>query len=143
MDVREFRQPTELRLPGLEGAVLDVRLRDMIEDEGLEREVLREPDRGLELLRVDEDIVDQGVRLELRDAALEILPEHEVIFGLLLDDMTDADEFRMRGEAREVFLDAVRAKVDPTDDALHVGVFIREPEEPIGFANHLTGLDGD
>jgi hypothetical protein len=57
--------------------------------------------------------------------------------------MTDTDEFRVRGQASEVGLNAVGAKVDPADDAFHVGVFIREPEEPVGFADDLTGLDGD
>lgn len=65
------------------------------------------------------------MRAKLRDATLEILAEHEVHVGLFLDDMTDANEFRVRGKAGDIFLDAVRAKVDPADDTLHVGVLIR------------------
>ena len=38
MHVREFRQPAELGLPRLDRAVLDVGLRDVIEDEGLLKE---------------------------------------------------------------------------------------------------------
>ena len=63
MDVRQFSQAAELRLPRLDRAVLDVRLRDVIEDEGLEGKGLGESNGGLELFRVDEDIVGQAVRL--------------------------------------------------------------------------------
>ena len=115
----------------------------MIEDERLGGEILGEAEGRLELLRVDEDVVGQAVGGELRDAALEILPEHEVIVGLFLDDVADPDEFRVRGETGEVGLDAVGAQVDPADDAFYVGVLIGEAEEPVGFPDHLTGLDGD
>ena len=81
----------------------------MIEDEGLLREILRQTDGGLELLRVDQDVVGQTEGGQLRDAALEILAEHEVVVGLFLDDVPDADELRVRGETGEVFLDAIRA----------------------------------
>ena len=100
-------------------------LGDVIEDEGLLWEVFRQADGRLELLRINQDIVSQSMGMELRDPALEILPQHEVVVRLFLDDMTDTDELRVGGEAREVDFDAIGAQVDPADDTLHVGVLIR------------------
>ena len=57
--------------------------------------------------------------------------------------MTDADEFRVRGEAGEVGFDAIGAQVDPADNALHVRMLVRETEEPVGLTDDLTGLDSD
>ena len=81
--------------------------------------------------------------MELRDPALEFFAEHEVHVGLFLDDVTDADEFRVRGEAGQVGLDVIGTEVDPADDALHIRVLIREGEQPIGFADDLTRLHGN
>ena len=143
MDVRQLGQPTELRLPRFDGAVLDGWLGDMVEDEGLRREMLRQADRGLELPGVDQDIEGQPKALELGDPALEILAEHEAVVGLFLHDVADADELRVNGEARKIGFDAVGAQVDPADDTFYDGMLVRKTEEPVRFADHLTGLHGN
>ena len=91
MDIRELCEATKLRLPGLEGAVLDMGLGEVIEDEGLEREVLRESDGSLE-----------PWRSQLRRLAK--LPNvHCKVSGML----TEADHKAWRAEQFRPYLDTV------------------------------------
>ena len=68
----------------------------MIQDEWLIRKALNQLDRCGELPRIDEQIVGQIEFLQTADSLDESSADEEAVIGLILGDVTNADEFRMR-----------------------------------------------
>ena len=124
-------------------AAPDIRLRQVIEHEALPAEPRDELGRGGQVSRVNQEVVGEAATLEQRDAATKSRPQHEAIVGLVLHDMADADELRMRGESRQLLCGVVRLQIDPANDSRDKGVRIRQLEQPLGFAECLAGLNGD
>ena len=73
------------------------------------------------MLFEDQDVVAEIVFRELFDAFVEGRAENEVVVGLVLDDVADALELLVFGEAFEVLIAVFIAEVDPADDASAIG----------------------
>ncbi len=91
----------------------------------------------------EQEIVGQIEVEQLRDAAAKVRPQDEVVVGLVVDYVADADQFGMLGESLQLLAEPVRAQIHPADDTLDEGVLFCEFQEPAGFFEVLPGLYGD
>src|SRR6185436_19513583 len=118
--------------PRLAHPRLDVRLRDVIDDEALLWESANELQRGREPSRIDQDVVRELELAERSDPALEVRAKQEVI-RLGLDDVAKADQL---GLVRKLFYRGAhvgRAEVDPPHHALDEVVLARKPQVEQGL----------
>ncbi len=115
---------------------------DVIEDEGLVGVAVDEADGFLELAGEDEDVVDERGGGEVGDAGVEVGGVEEV--GRLgLDDVAEAFEEGVRGEAFEERGEDGVGDGEPAYYAADEGFLGGEAEEPFGLFDGLAGLDGD
>jgi hypothetical protein len=56
--------------------------------------------------------------------------------------MPDTDKPSMPGKFRQLRLDSIGLKIDPSDNALDRRMMIREIEKPAGLLDTLPRLDG-
>ena len=70
----------------------------MVEDKWLIGELGHQPGCHRQLMRKHEQIVGKPKLAQLADASLELGPEHELIVGLILQDMADSDQLRVGTE---------------------------------------------
>ena len=77
------------------------------------------------------------------DAATEVGAKHEIVVGLGLYDVADADQFWALRKFAHLIGELSGAEVDPADDAADEIVLRGEREEPAGFFERLPGLHGD
>jgi hypothetical protein len=66
------------------------RLCDMIEDENLFRMPIHKPNGLGQMLFEDQDVVFEVELFKLCDASIEILSQHKLVIGLILNRMTDS-----------------------------------------------------
>jgi hypothetical protein len=132
----------EVARPRPEFSAADGRLRDVIEDEDLVGMAIDEANRCGKLVMDDEDVVGEIAGGELGEAGVEIAAIH-VRVGLGLEDVADAFERGIDGEAVEEIADGGIDERDPADHAQNPrmggGVF----EEGFGLGEGLARLDGD
>jgi hypothetical protein len=95
------------------------------------------------LAGIDQDVVGEVKFPKEADSAKEVGAEEELVVGFVLNDMADANELRVAGESFEIRGDMGGTEVDPAYDPEHPGSGVREPQEPVGLGDGLTGLDGD
>jgi hypothetical protein len=115
----------------------------VVEDEDLFGVLVDELDRRFQVLFEDQNVVAEIVFRELFDAFVEGGAEDEVVVGFVLDDVADALELLVFGEAFEVLVAVLVAEVDPADDAFEEVVLFGVGEEIVGLLDGLAGLDGD
>ena len=132
----------EVARPGLEFSGADGRFGDVIEDEDLVGMAIDEADGGGKLVVEDEDVVGEIAGAQLREAGVEVGAIH-VRVGLGLEDVANAFESGVGGEAVEEITDGGIDEGDPADDAGDPRVRGGVCEEGFGFGEGLAGLDGD
>ena len=137
-----LREDADVRAPRIESTACDGRLGDMVEDEALLREAVDELDSCFELPRIDKDVVCEVEGSQMGYALLKVGAEEEVV-GLVLDDMTDADQFWIAGKVVQQGVDVGRAQVDPSHDAADEVMAGGQVEEPLCFLEGLPGLHGN
>src|SRR5215208_4896784 len=89
------------------------------------------------------EVVGEPELLEQRKAATERRPQHEMIVRLALDNVPDADEFRVVAEHLELTPRVVCLEIDPSDDARNGRVNVGECKQPARFFERLARLHRD
>ncbi len=135
-------QGAEVTGPWLEHALLDERLRDVIEDEALVGQHGGKLGGGAELSGHEQEIVGQAERRQGSDAAQHVGLEQELVIRLALDQVAHATKVPVGGKVREAIADLRRAEVDPSHDATDEGVVAGQIEQKLRLALRLVGLDG-
>jgi hypothetical protein len=107
------------------------------------RQLLRERRRVLQVLDVEEQVERDLVLLEDLEAPDDVVADDEVVVGLALRDVADADELLLGLELDDLLLALGAREVDPADDAQDEGVLLREVEDPAVLAEVVLGLDED
>src|SRR6185437_6847387 len=87
-----FREPHQILAPGLKQAILNPRLRHMIQNKNLFRMTLYKLRSLRQVPLMDQDVVNQACIKESRNAAIEVVAKDKVIVGLILHNMTNALE---------------------------------------------------
>ena len=64
--------------------------------------------------------------MELPQTAQEFLAEHETVIRFILNNVTDADEFRMRSKLLKLSRQFRGAQIHPAYDALDARVLVGE-----------------
>ena len=129
--------------PRVDRVGADVGLSAVIQDERLVGVSVDEGDRGGELAGVDEYVVGQPERRQCGDAAVEVVAVG-VVVGFALEHVAYAAQARMiGGHAGEDIADSGGCQRRPADDAANPGIRHREFQQPLGFRQSLSRLDGD
>ena len=92
---------------------IGINLGDVIHDERLVWKLLDQSRRRRQMLGEEQQVVRQAVFAQACDAGTEVRTEHEVVVGLIVDEMTDARQLRMAGIAGELHLHMRRARSLP------------------------------
>src|SRR6266516_477201 len=90
---------------------------------------------------IDQQIVGQAERLELRDAATEGRAQQKPVVGLALDDVANTDQLWVRRESIELGPRVGRLQIEPPYHAGDVRMRIGQREQPPGLLDALTRLD--
>src|SRR5690349_4769177 len=106
-----------LSRPWLQLSRLDLRLRDVVENESLVGIAFRQLDGRWQLTRIDKDVVAETEPRKTADAAAEFCAKHELLVRLALHDVAETAEFFKGAETCKPFLDIRRGQVDPADHA--------------------------
>ena len=96
----------------------------------------------MKLTCVHEDVVREIEPRERRDAATERRTRQKIV-RLRLHDVADADEARVPRHAFQLRLDAGRLQIHPADNAGDERVRVCQREQPAGFLERRSRLDGD
>ena len=115
----------------------------VVEDEGLLGKALDEAPGDRQVPRVGQDVVGELQPGELGDPAAKILAQQELVIGLVLHDVPQADELLASSEAGELACDVAGAEVRPAHDSPHEVELASVSEQPARFLEGLAGLDGD
>ena len=140
VDIGHFRQGLELVLPRVEDPVPDVRLADMVQDEGDFGALPHEFDRIRQLRVEDADIEGESARGQQPDPFDEFRLQTEV--GVLgLQQAADALDQRNPGQGLEIYVNRCaqferRVGHDPTDPPVLPG----KTGHPFRFLNVLAGV---
>ncbi len=100
---------------GLDAAFARLGLGDVVDDDWEVGMTVDELQRDGDLALEEQEIVGEAVRWNLCEAAVEIFTE-EVFVGFALEDVADAFELRMGGEAFEIRTDIFISERHPADD---------------------------
>ena len=78
------------------------------------------------MARIDQQVVRQTKRFELRDAAAEPRAQEKPIVGLALHDVADAHQLWMRGESIELGPHVGRLQIEPPDHPGDLRMVLRQ-----------------
>src|SRR5271166_4276022 len=98
--------------------------------------------RGTQLARVDEYVVSQAEVRELRDAAPEVVAQHEGIVGLVLNNMPHGHQFRIARELLELARHLRRAQIDPAHHSANERMRAGKLQQPPCLFQTLPCLHG-
>ena len=68
------------------------------------------------MLRKEQQVIGEIEFPQPGDAAPKLRPQHELIIGFVVDDMTNADKLWVPCKGLQLLRQVFRAKVDPTYD---------------------------
>ena len=96
-----------------------------------------------EVLDVKEQVERDAVRLQDLEAAEDVVADDEVVVGLVLGDVPDADELGVVLDLEQLPLAVGAGQVDPADDPGDERVPLGQAERPVVLAGVVLGLDDD
>ena len=135
-----FGKLLHVLLPWRDDFVSDAGLRDVIDDKYLTGMPVNEGQRLRQMAVKDQDVVDESVFLQQADAAIEIVAEHVIRIGLVMQDMPHGFEAGITCIAFQTGIDIGAYERNPSDHAEDKRLASSLVEQKFRFFEHLASL---
>src|SRR5208282_2087186 len=95
------------------------------------------------MARMEQQIVSQAEFRKLRNTALKLWSQHEVVVVLILQYMAHANKLPVRSDLFQLIRQERRTQIDPADYALDESILLGKFEKPVRLLEALASLHSD